>query len=399
MTEDAARPLGDPFDRYSEYIKLYGQNLKSVEADVSDAMAIDAQGNLYVASHAHADVDLREYAPNGSLIYASLIRSCGDGFLAVTGLAIDNAGRAWIAGNTSACLSTTSKPIHSDVDGRNHLRGFVMLVDMKKPSSAPPLYVTYLSEVDSQIASIRVDRQGNAYLTGTTASLEFAHQITLNVGERSTQVRGTRISFVSVLNPSGSGLLWSALLQGAQLTSLALDGQGNVYVTGRAASRHSPSGPTAQNCGAEAKVATACDDVLVAELSDSGSRLSYLAQFGGSADEEGRAISADPQSGWIFIAADTDSPDLALSSATNTSQRDVLRSFAVGLQPCETGMWYARQLAGVDNHVAPGMALMPALDAFTSALSKVFNSLKPEDVMQRPIASVLIAPACSSTVP
>src|SRR5262249_18706406 len=104
----------DSFAAYSAYVKLYGRNLKSLEADVADAVAVDTQGNLYVASHAFTDVDLRKYAPNGSLVYASLIRSCGEGFLSVAGIAVD-AGRVWIAGDTTACLPATAHTLRSQV--------------------------------------------------------------------------------------------------------------------------------------------------------------------------------------------------------------------------------------------------------------------------------------------
>jgi hypothetical protein len=137
-------------------------------------MAVDAQGNLYVASNAFADVDLRKYSPNGSLIYASLIRSCGDGFLSVESLAIDNAGHAWIAGDTTACVVVTpnAEPVH--VSEGSRMRGFVMRLDTAKLTSEGPLYAAHLSDVENRIAAVRVDSEGNAYVTGTA---------TLPVGE------------------------------------------------------------------------------------------------------------------------------------------------------------------------------------------------------------------------
>jgi hypothetical protein len=373
LPEVPPKPSSDAFDRYAAYVSLFGQNLKSIEADVSDAMTVDAQGNLYVASHAFADVDLRKYAPDGSLIHASLIRSCGDGFLSVAGLAIDNAGRAWIAGNTTACLpaSPNAVPVHLSEGSRT--RGFVLLVDTTKPSSAEPLFVTYLSDAENRIAAIRVDSEGNAYVTGMTASREFPHESLLSAG--SVPFRGAGIGFVSVLNPLGSGLLWSTLLENAQLTALALDGPGNVYVTGRVAS-----------------------DVLVAELSDRGRRLSYVARFGGSAEEEGQAISTTAQGAWILVAGATASPDFPTSLATKTPHRD-LQTFAVGLQPCRTGVQHSRLFAEADSPIAPGIALGPALDAFATGFLGEVGTTGSIKAGQKPIASVAIAPTCSSSKP
>jgi hypothetical protein len=370
LTERTPRASGDIFETYSAYIALYGQNLKRIEADVADAMAVDTKGNLYVASHAFADVDLRKYSPNGSLIYATLVRSCGDGFLSVEGLAIDNDGHAWIAGNTTACLAPTPNavPLHVNESGRMH--GFVILVDTAKPGSEGPLYVAYVSETENRIAAIRVDSDGNAYVTGTAASHEFPHESSLSVSKSSDSYRDTGFGFVSVLNRLGSGLLWSTLLQIARPTALALDGMGNVYVTGRTAS-----------------------DVLVAELSDRGRRLSYVAQFRGSSHQEGRAISSAAQGAWILVAGDTDAAVYPASPGANTGHRGAVQSFAAGLQPCRTGVQYARLLTETDRNTAPGIAIGPALDAFAALFSST-SAANSGKAGQEAVTSVQTAPPC-----
>jgi hypothetical protein len=291
-------------DAFGTYLALYGQNLKSFEADIADAMAVDRQGNLYIALHAFGDVELRKYAPNGSLTYSSVIPSCGDGFLSVAGLAIDDTGRAWIAGN-SRC------------GNEKRMRGFVMLADTTKPTSVAPLFMTYVSEVESRIAAIRVDREGNAYVTGTTTSEEFQHQSFLSIGESADPMS---LSFVSVLMPSGSGLLWSSLLRNAELTSLALDSAGNVYVTGKAGG-----------------------EVLVAWFTDRGRKLSYVGRFSGSPGDEARGISTTGDGAWIFVAGGT---------------------FMIALQPCKTD----GSLVEFDHLLAPAIALTPALDAYASTV-------------------------------
>jgi hypothetical protein len=388
----------DASEGYSAYISLYGQNLKSVEADVSDAMAVDDRGNLYVASHSLADVDLRKYAPDGSLIYASVIRSCSDGFLSVTGIAIAKTGQVWIAGNSTACLPTTAEAFHTRLSESREMHGFVMLLDTSRPASTAPLYVTYLSDKEVRIAGIRVDAEGNAYLAGTTESLDFPHDSLFSVGDKSAPVK--RIGFVAVLNASGSQLLWSALLQDARLAALTVDDIGNVYVTGRVASR-SPSrltSPVKEDCDAQGKLPTGCDDAFVAKLTDRGRQMVYLAQFGGSKDDEGRAIATVGKGDWIVIAADSDSLDFPTSSA-NTSRGDGLRSFLVGLQPCKTGVLYSRLLQEVDNRTSPGIAWTPALDAFATSFSGVFSEAKRAEAGRKPAVFVKIGPPCPATRP
>jgi hypothetical protein len=391
----------DAAEGYSAYISLYGQNLKSVEADVSDAMAVDDQGNLYVASHALADVDLRKYAPDGSLIYASVIRSCSDGFLSVTGIAIANAGRVWIAGNSTACLPVTAEAIQTRLSVPSGTHGFVMLVDTSKPGSAPPVYVTYLSDKEARIAGIRVDTEGNAYLAGTTESVDFPHDSLFSVGEKSAQAE--RIGFVAALNPSGPRLLWSTLLQGTLLTALAVDETGSVYLTGRIASRSSPypsqlTNPGMGSCDAQSKLATGCDDAFVAKLRDRGRELAYLAQLGGSKDNEGRAISTVGNGKWIVITADSESLDFPTSSASD-SRSEGLRSFLVGLQPCKTEVLYSRLLNQVNNHTLLGIERAPALDAFAMSFSGVFSETKRAETGRKATVFVKIGPPCPAAKP
>ena len=403
-TLEGARRRANPVDSYFAYLELYSQNLKSIEADASDAIAVDAQGNTYVASHVLADVELRKYAPDGGIIYDSLVRSCGDGFLAVTGLAIDDAGRAWIAGNTTACFPTTANAIKVQVADVSGTRGFVMLVDTTKPAPAP-IYITYLADVDNRIAAIRVDARGSAYVIGATSSPEFPHESLLSVGERPAQLRDKRLGFVSVLNSSGSGLLWSTLVQNAQLSAFALDDAENVYITGRVSSPPASSGtrksehPPKENCGAQGRLSLGCDDVLVAELSDRGRRLSYVARFGGSTDQEGRAISTTAQGAWIFVAGDTDSRDFPTSSPANESHAKGVQSFLVALQPCRSGAQYSGLLTEVNRDTTVPIALAPALDAFSAVFGGAVTATELVGYGQKSVASVQIAPACPSIPP
>jgi hypothetical protein len=195
--------------------------------------------------------------------------------------------------------------------------------------------------------------------------------------EEKTQIRSRSFGFVAALKQSGSGFLWSTLLPNAQLNALALDGVGNVFVTGRVSTGLARSG----------------DDVLVAELSDYGRRLSYAASLGGAANQEGRAISTSPRGAWVFVAGATDSPKFLRSSLTNASPQQNL-SFAVALQPCRTGVVSARLFSEVDNRTAPGIALTPALDAFTTASSGNLDAREMRKGTSDADRVYLVAPDC-----
>lgn len=220
---------------YSAYLDLYSRNLIALEVDTADAMAVDGSGNLYLASHAFSDVELRKYAPDGSLVYSSLIRSCSDGFMVVAALNVDDAGYAWIAGNTDACLSTTSNATTAGEGNRGQRRSFVILVDTAKPGSTP-LYTTYLPDAAHRISGLFVDGHRTVYLTGSAGSEDFPHETSARISGAGQSV-SARLAFVASLDLSGSGLRWSTLMPDLQTDSITVDDSGTVYLAGRIASQ------------------------------------------------------------------------------------------------------------------------------------------------------------------
>src|SRR6185312_9418673 len=167
---DSQSGASKPFSGYLSDVQLYRKNLDSLEADVADAAAVDSHGNLYIALHSFGDVELRKYAPNGSITYDSVIRSCGEGFLSVTALEVDEIGHAWIAGNTTACLAATPGALQTHIDDKSQLHGFVMMLDTSKPNAMAPLYVTYTANAENEITAIRADRDKNVYIAGVAAA-------------------------------------------------------------------------------------------------------------------------------------------------------------------------------------------------------------------------------------
>jgi hypothetical protein len=257
-----------PGASYQKFLDLYRRNLKSFEADIGDAVVPDSQGNLFVAFHLLAGLEVRKYSSNGSIVSGSVVTDCRDASLGVSALALDNSGHLWIAGNTkAACFPTTPGAWHKNVPDNEQKRGFVVLVDLSKPMGAAPVYATYLADVDGWISDMAVDADGNAYVAGGTSSSEFPHTNRVSVGPSS---RG--MGFVSVLNRNGSGLQWSTLIDGAEIRALALDSAGKVFVTGR--------------------------NVLLAELSDGGKKISYKTRLAG---KEGQAIAVSADGRWAFV--------------------------------------------------------------------------------------------------
>src|SRR5207244_3305010 len=84
------------------------------------------------------------------------------------------------------------------------------------------------------------DAAGNAYLTGVTSSASFP----TTPAAFDTSFNGVRDAFVTKLNPTGSALVYSTFLGGADHDigrGIALDAAGSAYVTGETFSADFPS--------------------------------------------------------------------------------------------------------------------------------------------------------------
>ena len=93
-----------------------------------------------------------------------------------------------------------------------------------------------------------------------------------------TSYNGNRDAFVAKVNPSGTGLVYAGFLGGSNGDlgwGIAVDADGNAYVTGWTTSRNFPAvvGPdTSYNGG---------DDAFVAKVNRSGTGLVYAGFLGG----------------------------------------------------------------------------------------------------------------------
>jgi hypothetical protein len=168
------------------------------------------------------------------------------------------------------------------------------------------VYSTYIggSNEDKGYA-IAVDGSGNAYVTGYTGSTNYdvtpgAFQTTLGGGFLDVDV------FVTKLNASGSGLVYSTYIGGSNIDEgkgIAVDGSGNAYVTGRTGS---PDYDV--TAGAFQTTKDVGFDVFVTKLDASGSGLVYSTYIGGSSNNYGYGIAVDG-SGNAYVTGQTTSTD------------------------------------------------------------------------------------------
>src|SRR5208282_1712902 len=159
------------------------------------------------------------------------------------------------------------------------------------------------------------DSLGNAYVTGTTSTLNFPTASPLPAAG----YNGNYHAFVTKLNWNGSALslVYSTFLGGSgsdEGNGIAVDSSGNAYVTGYTTSTDFPTlNPLQANYGGTG-------DAFVAELTWNGSALSlvYSTYLGGSGDDQANGIAVD-SSGNAYVTGSTTSTDFPLANAFQTT--------------------------------------------------------------------------------
>jgi uncharacterized protein (TIGR03437 family) len=292
---------------------IYSTYLGGGFGDVARGIAVDLSGNTYIAgstfsdnfptagpfqptNRGQGDAFVARLNPAGStLVYSSFLGGAGTDEAA--GIAIDSTGNAYVVGNTDSGDFNTRNPYQAT--NRGFQDAFVTKVN---PSGNQLVYSTYLGGNRNDLGNaIAVDANGNAYLTGSTASLNFPLQTPV----QGTYGGGDFDAFVTKLNPAGSALVYSSYLGGELAdvgNGIAVDLFGNCYLTGVTGSTNFPvSNPIqAQNRGS--------NDAFITKLNQQGNAFVYSTFLGGSNEDRGSSVAVD-STGTAYVTGATASPN------------------------------------------------------------------------------------------
>jgi RHS repeat-associated protein len=170
-------------------------------------------------------------SPDGSAITRCTKLGLGGSSFASTRFAIDPAGAIYISGDTRTSFPATPGAFQT-ANPNGITMGFVAKLS---PDGTQLEYGTLFGDPAGsqtggiQINSLAVDASGSAYIAGTATSpnmpLANPHQ---------PAPGGTFNGFFAKFNPSGTALEYSSYLGGsaALLTGIAVDAQGNAYLSG-----------------------------------------------------------------------------------------------------------------------------------------------------------------------
>lgn len=275
---------------------LYATYIGNALDDRPSGIAVDAAGNAYITGWSGpgfpvrigglngplgvSDAFVAKLNPTGGLAYSMLVGgSQPDG---AYGIALDAAGNAYVAGSTrSADFPTRPGAFRTEPVSQGRETGFVVKV------SPDGLLVnsTLLGGSRGEIArAIAADSAGNSYVAGQTYSPDFpvtpgAFQ-TAHAGALSDPGAYSD-AFVTKLNPSGSALVYSTFLGGSWVDEghgIALDPEGNAYVTGYTTSDDFPVKDALKPSRMEPNGGFL--SAFVTKLNPSGSSLVYSSYLG-----------------------------------------------------------------------------------------------------------------------
>ena len=353
----------------------YGTYLGGSSNEDGYGIAVDGSGSTYIVGYTQSsdfpttagafktstngfpDVFVAKLNPSGTaLLYSTYLGGSSDD--RGMAIAVDGSGDAYVTGGTQSF----NFPVTAGAFQTTYGGGQDAFVAKLNPTGAALLYSTFLGgNSGDEDFGIALDGAGDAYVVGTTGSLNFP----ATAGAFQTTFGGSQDAFVAKLNPTGTSLVYGTYLGGSSLESgdaIAVDAAGDAYVTGETTSANFRT-----TAGAPFGTYSGTQDAFVVKLNPSGTALAYSTYLGGSSTDEGRAIALDA-SGDAFVTGYTFSNDFPVTAgAFQTSHGSGLgtSAFIAELNATGTAFVYSSYL-GDKNGSGTGIAVDGFGDAYVT---------------------------------
>jgi hypothetical protein len=240
---------------YSTYLGGSGQ-------DVGFGIALDSNNNTYVTGYTYStDFPVTAAAfqtsttVNGAawvtklnvggtaLLYSTYLGGT-TGTSAGNSIKTDANGAAYITGYTCASdFPVTQGVFQSKFGGDCTSAGGDGFVTKLNPTGSAPVFSSYLGGTGDDVGfSIGLDSVNNIYITGRSSSPNYP----VTKGAFQTKTAGGYDTIYTIVNPTGTSLLYSTYLGGAAVDVafvMAVDSAGNAYIIGRTYSTNFPVTP------------------------------------------------------------------------------------------------------------------------------------------------------------
>jgi len=346
-TPDPTLPLViDPEIEWMYYLGGSGQ-------DVGNGIAVDSAGNALVTGWTWStDFAGRNNSHHGGGEDAFALKVSPSGqlqWMTYLGGSSSDYGEG-IAVDSAGNALVTGSTESTDFAGRNNSNyGLGDAFALKVSPSGQLQWMTYLGGSNSDYGyGIATDGAGNALVTGFTDSTDFAG--------RNNSYYGGVDAFALKVSPSGQ-LQWMTYLGGSRSdypNGIAVDGAGNALVTGWTWSTDFAGRNNSHHGGLY--------DAFVLKVSPSG-QLQWMTYLGGSGDDPGEGIAVDSADN-ALVTGSTLSTDFA---GRNNSHHGggLYDAFALKVSPSGQLMWMT-YLGGSASDRGEGLAVDSAGNALVA---------------------------------
>jgi len=238
------------------------------------------------------------------------------------GVAVDANGNVYVTGVTVSMDFPTTPTGLQIVNKNNFSSGYLSELD---PTGATLLYSTYLGgSVGDASYAVALDSNANAYVTGFTSSTDFP--TTPGTAIQTTPKVGTPTAYVTRIDTTKSGsvsLVYSTLLGGSVSDighGIAVDANFNAYITGQT---KSPDFPITSTNAFQAAMKGTAGNAFIAQIdTTTPNHLVYSTYLGGTATNNpgqtgfgdfGAGIALD-QNFNAYVIGSTESADFPVTS-------------------------------------------------------------------------------------
>ena len=312
------------------------------------------------------------HAAGNQLIFSTYIGGDDNDF--ARDLALDSNGNVYVVGDSFGDDFPTVSAFQAN---RKDAHDAVVLKLSANGSSL--VFSTYLGGYDEETGrSIAVDGAGYCYVTGRTSSdddprtedIDESFPATpdayrgppdpLNPAEIGTYAFMTRFSASGAMSYSS----YFALGDGR---AIALDGSGNVYITGETRSEAFPATP-----GAFQKTFNGFIDCFLAKFSSGFSSLRYATYIGGSNWDEPWDVQVD-ENGYAYVTGLTKSSDFPAANAFQSYSGADSDCFVLSMNASGRNLRYSTFLGGNGLDIGYALALGDDENAYVAGWTKSSN--------------------------